>query len=80
MLPTNKHTDELKNIIEIIIAIIILANRNKNEEQKKTEAVHIIPIIRKNGPNKHLFPGDDGFGTNQIKTKQKQSFSFDHVR
>lgn len=50
------------------------------KNKKKTEAVHIIPIIRKNGLNKHLFPGDDGFGTNQIKTKQKQSFSFDHVR
>lgn len=45
MLPANKHTAELKNIIEIIIAIIILANRKWRTKQPN--AVHIISIIRR---------------------------------
>lgn len=47
MLPANKHTDELKNIIEIIIAIIILANRNKNEEQKKPKRFTSFQLLEK---------------------------------
>lgn len=79
MLPANKHTAELKNIIEIIIAIIILANRNKNEEQNNRMRFTSFRLLEeeKNGPKNHLFPGNDGFGThsNQTKSKQKHNHS-----
>lgn len=47
MLPANKHTAKLKNIIEIIIAIIILANRNKNEEQNNRMRFTSFRLIEK---------------------------------